>query len=123
MCAFCKSAHTFSGSTSVNHQKSTRRNRKTAHTSASDGWAKKALVRSGHVYMGYGFLRGVGMDGRYWSHSGVALPTAYYLLFGAGGVNPSDGPFTRYYGFSLRCLQEQERCLEVYGCLTAMPWF
>ena len=60
------------------------------------------FVRSGNVNMGNGFLRNAGINGNYWSRSGVASTTAYNLNFNASGVNPSNGPNNRYNGFSLR---------------------
>ncbi len=64
------------------------------------------FVRSGNVNVYYGYLRYAGIYGYYWSRSGSAATNAYNLGFNDSGVNPSGGPNTRYYGFSLRCLQE-----------------
>ena len=63
-------------------------------------------MRSGYVYMGFGYLGGAGIAGDYWSRSGVASSTAYRLYFNASDAFPSGGPYARYGGFSLRCLQE-----------------
>ena len=68
-----------------------------------------SFVRSGHVGLGDGSLRGFGLDGYGWSSASGAFPsvtsaTAYYLYFGASGVYPSRGPGGRWNGFPIRCL-------------------
>ena len=63
-------------------------------------------MRSGYVHVNYGYLRTVGINGYYWSHSGILVTNAYLLTFDASEAYPSRGPYNRYYGFSLRCLQE-----------------
>ncbi len=63
-------------------------------------------MRSGGPSMHIGYMRSAGLYGGYWSRSGSASATTYYLRFTASEVSPSDGPNNRYVGFSLRCLQE-----------------
>ncbi len=64
------------------------------------------FVRSGDGNMIYGGLMGVGKAADYWSNTGTE-EKAYFLDFDdTGRVGPSLGPNSRYYGFSLRCLQE-----------------
>ena len=52
-----------------------------------------------------------GIYGYWWSsrasstrNDGAAIPSAYYLVFYASTVYPSDGPYERYFGRPLRCL-------------------
>ncbi len=73
----------------------------------------KIFVRSGYFVLPStaGTLRNAGRHAGYWSsrgsstrYDGVATPSAYNLGFNATGVGPSDGPYERWLGFSLRCL-------------------
>ncbi len=70
--------------------------------------AKINFVRSGFAHMGHSFLRLAGVTGIYWSRSSTTAIIAYNLRFDASAVNSLNGPYDRSYGFSLRCLQEQE---------------
>ena len=63
-------------------------------------------MRSGNVYLPYGYLGGAGTNSYYWSHSGYIYPDTFYFRFYVLDVNPLGGPSARYHGFSLRCLQE-----------------
>ena len=60
------------------------------------------FVRGGYVYPG-GSLGGAGYSGNYWSSVGRSGSVAYYLYFGSGAVNPSNG-YNRYIGQSVRCV-------------------
>ena len=67
------------------------------------------FVRSGNVALHYGALRGYGESGWGWSRSAVTYTSAtlasiYPLYFSASAINPSNGPYTRWYSFSVRCL-------------------
>ncbi len=53
-----------------------------------------------------GLLRVAGTESLYWSRDGGDTDNAYRLYANAFDSEPSDGPRRRYYGFSLRCLQE-----------------
>ena len=48
-------------------------------------------------------MRHTGTDGHYWSSVGGNSSDAYRLYFRSGYVNPS-ATFTRYHGFSVRCV-------------------
>ncbi len=69
-------------------------------------------MRSGHVGPSYsaGNFRDAGSGGLWWSSRGAdnvwgsAGLGGYYLIFNATSVNSSNGPNSRYYAFSLRCL-------------------
>ena len=68
-------------------------------------------MRSGNISIDSGRLWYAGIYGYNWSTmasstlgSGSAVPSAYFLLFNATGVGPSDGPASRWSGFPLRCL-------------------
>ena len=59
--------------------------------------------------MHYGALRGYGESGWGWSRSAVTYTSAtsasiYPLYFSASAINPSNGPYTRWYSFPVRCL-------------------
>ena len=70
-------------------------------------------MRSGHVNLlgiSGGTFRNAGQWGFTWSSqasstdtAGNSTPSAYSLYF-ITLVSPSGGPFTRHYGFPLRCL-------------------
>lgn len=69
------------------------------------------FVRSGHLYLANsaGTFRTAGFNGIYWSSRAAAYTsstsaTAYYLQVEPSAVKPSNGPFHRFLGFSLRCL-------------------
>ncbi len=69
------------------------------------------FVRSGYLIPNVGKSWDAGQYGYWWSsrgsstrYDGVTTPSAYHLHFNATGVNPSNGPSNRYYGFPLRCL-------------------
>ena len=69
------------------------------------------FVRSGYVHRHDGSARYLGVDGYHRSttaspvyYDGSAGLPGYYLHFNASGVNPSDGPGNRWYGFPIRCL-------------------
>ena len=64
------------------------------------------FVRGGYVVLPItaGTFRNAGREGRWWSSRAVAATTAYYLLFNATAVYPSNGPNSRWHGFPLRCL-------------------
>ena len=66
----------------------------------------KKIVRSGDVYLYYGYLRAAGSYGSFWSASGLATTTAFRLSFDDSVVLSSYGPHDRHQSFSLRCLQE-----------------
>ena len=67
------------------------------------------FVRSGDVVLNTGALRDFGVNGYGWSRSATVYGAgtwdakAFYLYFGASGVNPS-GNYVRWYGFPVRCL-------------------
>ena len=60
------------------------------------------FVRSGYVYPGI-YLGSAGYYGYYWSGRAGSSIYAYLLLFYSSDVNPSSS-YSRYYGFSLRCV-------------------
>ena len=62
-----------------------------------------AFVRSGYVYLSYGYVSNVGEYGRAWSRTPKSSTHAYYLGMHPTYVNPSDY-YIRYGGFPLRCL-------------------
>ncbi len=64
------------------------------------------FVRSGNPNMGNGFLRASGLTAYYWSHSGETSTATYILSFNDFTTTPLAKPNGRFYGFSLRCLQE-----------------
>lgn len=71
--------------------------------------AEELVVRSGYVDLNYGSLRFFGIPGYGWSSSSVAFTsvisaTAYDISFDTSSVYPSDGPYDRWRGFSIRCL-------------------
>ncbi len=56
-------------------------------------------------------LRNAAQNGYEWTSrgsgtrfDGVLILSAYYPNLGSTGINPSDGPYNRFYGFPLRCL-------------------
>ena len=65
-----------------------------------------SFVRSGLVNLYYGYVRYAGNSSGYWSRTAYSsTPLAYRLYFGSSTVTPS-GYDNRYFGYSLRCLQE-----------------
>ena len=60
------------------------------------------FVRGGYVSPGYN-LYYAGGSGNYWSSVGRSSSDAYRLYFNSGGVNPSTS-YSRYIGFSVRCV-------------------
>ncbi len=66
-------------------------------------------MRSGYTDVSYSYLRDAGHLNYSWSPSSNAdTLRAYNLRINDLEVFSSAGPFTRYLGFSLRCLQEYE---------------
>ena len=66
-----------------------------------------SFVRSGLVNLYYGYVRFAGISSYYWSRSAYSNTSyAYGLGFNSSAVYPSNNVNVRYYGFSLRCLQE-----------------
>ncbi len=63
------------------------------------------FVRSGYVTPNGSYLYSAGIVGYYWSSAPYpsGANAAYSLHFNNTGVNPS-GNYSRYLGFSLRCL-------------------
>ena len=59
------------------------------------------FIPAGYVYSGS--LNYAGCSGDYWSSTASSDAYAYYLYFGSGGVDPSNGG-NRYDGQSVRCL-------------------
>ncbi len=79
-------------------------------TNRFDGFSLRCLqeyelVRSGNVHVGRGYLWYAGLRGLYWSPVG-SNDKSYVFFHDITNVNPSDDPYDRYRGFSLRCLQE-----------------
>ncbi len=62
-------------------------------------------MRSGFIYLPYGYLLQAGLRSYDYASSGASR-YAFHMVFDASGVVPSNGPYDRHYGFSLRCLQE-----------------
>ena len=61
-----------------------------------------AFVRSGGVYLDYGYVNYVGERGYPWSRTAKSSRSAYYLWMTSTDVNPS-GYYSRWNGFPLRC--------------------
>ena len=61
------------------------------------------FVRSGYVYPSFSRLLYAGNYGNYWSGRAGSSSNAYILYFYSSGVNPSSS-YSRYYGFSVRCV-------------------
>ncbi len=68
-------------------------------------------MRSGYLAPLDGKSWFAGQNGYDWSsrgastrYDGVSTPSAYFLVFNAAGMYPSNGPSNRYDGFPLRCL-------------------
>lgn len=56
-----------------------------------------------------GAFRDAGQYGDFWSVTvqnflSNTSANAYYLIFSAGGLDPSHGPSARWYGYPIRCL-------------------
>ena len=64
------------------------------------------FLRSGYIFMANGYMAQIGFYGHYWPHGGTASTYAYDFDFHDSNTWPTGGPIGRYYGFSLRCLQE-----------------
>jgi len=60
-----------------------------------------AFVRSGHVYLGNGYVDNVGSYGYSWSRTSRSSTDAYFLSFGTSYVGPSSN-YNRYVGRPLR---------------------
>ena len=60
------------------------------------------FVRGGRVNPG-SYLNDAGSSGYHWSSVGRSSSGAYTLYFSSGVVYPSD-VYTRYFGFSVRCV-------------------
>ena len=67
------------------------------------------FVRSGNISLNNGSLRDSGLIGYDWSRTSVAYYSAtsansYWFDFNASESRPSYGPYSRWYGFPVRCL-------------------
>ena len=57
---------------------------------------------SGYAYSGR--ISYVGSYGYYWSSTPRGSDSAYFLYLDSGNANPSNGGYSRYNGFPVRCL-------------------
>ena len=67
------------------------------------------FVRSGRAYLSSGALKYLGNTFNYWSNTSsdasiIANATSYYFNGASSGLNPSNGPYSRWYGLPVRCL-------------------